>query len=233
MAIADLSSRVLAERRRDFAPDSAGSFVLDSAAELVAALLEEAGVDRAAVIAVGVSVPAPVDSTTGVAGASTTLPWAGARPAAELERHLGLPVVVDNDADVAALGESTRGVARDAPDMVYMKFATGIGAGIILGGGLYRGASGIAGEIGQVIVDPDGVVCRCGNRGCLETVDLVSCLNRRSSSSAAIPTPRPSRCSTASLRRSAATPFRPRSRRCPSPPEPSGRAPRCSAPWPS
>jgi predicted NBD/HSP70 family sugar kinase len=54
--------------------------------------------------------------------------------------------------------------------MVYVKFATGIGAGILLGGRLYRGASGIAGEIGHVIVDPDGVVCRCGNRGCLETV---------------------------------------------------------------
>lgn len=239
--------------------------------------------DRAAMIAVGVSVPAPVDSTTGVAGASTTLPWAGARPAAELERRLGLPVVVDNDANVAALGESTRGVARDAPDMVYVKFATGIGPGIILGGRLYRGASGIAGEIGHVIADPDGVVCRCGNRGCRETVaaapalvdllrrsygadfsaaemlagsavgnvacrrvmadagraigralaDLVTCLKPSlivvgcHPDAAAEPQLNGIREAIGRYALPAAV------QACPSPPEPSGSAPRCSEPWPS
>ena len=96
--------------------------------------------------------------------------WAGLRPAAELERRVGIHVDVDNDANLGALAEIAFGAARGARDVIYIKVASGIGAGIVIGGNLQRGSTGVAGELGHVLADPDGRVCRCGNRGCLETV---------------------------------------------------------------
>jgi predicted NBD/HSP70 family sugar kinase len=77
-------------------------------------------------------------------------------------------VRVDNDANLAALGEYVWGAGRGCTDLVYVKLATGIGAGIVLDGRLYRGAAGTAGELGHVTLDARGAVCRCGNRGCVE-----------------------------------------------------------------
>jgi predicted NBD/HSP70 family sugar kinase len=88
----------------------------------------------------------------------------------ELERRLGLPVTVENDANLGALGEALFGAGRDAGELVYLKISSGIGAGIVVGGRIHHGAGGTAGEIGHVLVDEGGLVCRCGNRGCLETV---------------------------------------------------------------
>ena len=100
--------------------------------------------------------------------------------AEELQRRLEIPVIVDNDANLGALAEAAFGAGRDPGDLVYLKVSSGIGAGLILNGRLYRGSSGLAGELGHVLVDPDGIVCRCGNRGCLETVAatgaVVDCL---------------------------------------------------------
>ena len=114
--------------------------------------------------------------------------WQGLLPAEELERRLGVPVHADNDANLGALAELHHGVARGAHDVVYLKVASGVGAGIVLGGRLHRGASGIAGEIGHVQVGEDGQVCRCGNRGCLETMVSAPpaagrCCGRRTTSS--------------------------------------------------
>ena len=90
--------------------------------------------------------------------------------AAEMSRRLGdLPVHLDNDANLGALAEVTLGAARDARNAVYVMISSGIGAGLIVDGRLYRGGGGMAGEIGHVLVDETGPICRCGNRGCLET----------------------------------------------------------------
>ena len=96
--------------------------------------------------------------------------WQGLLPGEELERRLGVPVHADNDANLGALAELHQGSARGRHDVIYLKIASGVGAGIVLGGRLHRGASGIAGEIGHVQVGEDGQVCRCGNRGCVETM---------------------------------------------------------------
>src|SRR4051794_17207222 len=171
VAIADLSSNVLAERHRALDVDRAAQTALDAAAKMVDEVLEETGSDRTRVVGVGVGLPGPLDATSGKVGSTVILPgWAGLQPAAELERRLELPIVVDNDANLGALAEHAVGAGRGVPDVVYLKVASGIGAGLILGGRLHRGASGIAGELGHVLSSPDGLVCRCGNRGCLETV---------------------------------------------------------------
>ena len=96
--------------------------------------------------------------------------------AAELRSRLDIPVMVDNDANLGALAEAAFGAGRDAGDLVYLKISSGIGAGLILNGRLYRGSAGLAGELGHVLVNPDGIVCRCGNRGCLETVAATGAL---------------------------------------------------------
>jgi predicted NBD/HSP70 family sugar kinase len=133
-------------------------------------VLGEAGVDRSRVIGAGLGLPGPIDQADGVIGSSAILPgWVGVAAAEELRRRLDVPVSVDNDANLGALAELTHGAGRGATDLVYLKVSSGIGAGLILGGRLYRGWGGMAGELGHVLVDPEGAVCRCGNRGCLET----------------------------------------------------------------
>ncbi len=171
VAVADLSSTVLAERHRPVDVDASAPDAFDAAAELATEVLDEAGVDADHLLAVGMGVPGPVDRATGAVGSSSILPgWAGLRPAEELERRLGVTIEVDNDANLGALAEIAAGDARGVEDLVYVKVSSGIGAGLVLGGRLHRGASGIAGEIGHSQVEPGGAVCRCGNRGCLETV---------------------------------------------------------------
>jgi glucokinase len=88
----------------------------------------------------------------------------------ELERATGLPIVIDNDANVAAYGEWRCGAARGAEDVFYITMGTGIGAGLILGGQLQRGSRGFAGEFGHFKIDLDGLQCACGSVGCLETI---------------------------------------------------------------
>ena len=80
-----------------------------------------------------------------------------------------MPVHLDNDANVGALGEATFGAGAGVDVMAYLRLSAGIGAGLVIGGRPFRGARGVAGEIGHVLVDPQGPICRCGNRGCLET----------------------------------------------------------------
>jgi predicted NBD/HSP70 family sugar kinase len=171
VAIADLSSTVLAERRIEADVDAAATTSLDAAAELVEEVLREAGVDRSQVVGAGMGLPGPIDRRTGTVGSSVILPdWAGLKAAEELAKRIDMHVQVDNDANLGALAEFSLGAGRGVQDIVYVKVSSGIGAGLVLGGRLHHGATGIAGEIGHVQVRADGAVCRCGNRGCLETV---------------------------------------------------------------
>ncbi|MGX2993909.1 ROK family transcriptional regulator [Streptomyces sp. JNUCC 64] len=153
----------------DPAPGSA-AHCLDRARELVDRLIARTGTDRSRISGVGLGVPGPVDVTTGTLGPTAALPgWAGTRPAETLTERLGLPVHLDNDANLGALGELVWGAGRGARDLAYIKIADGVGAGLVIGGRVHRGPGGTAGEIGHLTLDESGPVCRCGNRGCLET----------------------------------------------------------------
>jgi predicted NBD/HSP70 family sugar kinase len=180
VAVADLASTVLTERRIDLDVDVGASAALDAAAALVSEVLAGALVDRGRVLGVGMGLPGPIDRRTGTVGsASILVGWTGLRPGDELSRRLDLPVRLENDANLGALGEFMYGAGREAADMVYVKIASGVGAGLVLEGSLYTGATGIAGELGHVAVVPAGALCRCGNRGCLETVASTTALLRR------------------------------------------------------
>jgi predicted NBD/HSP70 family sugar kinase len=171
VAVADLASNLLAARELALDTDRAALDGLDAATELVAAALHDAGVDRSRVVGAGMGLPGPIEQRSGVIGSASILPgWVGLAAADEMRRRLDLPIAVDNDANLGALAEAAFGAGRGASDVVYLKVSSGIGAGLILNGRIYRGAAGLAGELGHVLVDPEGLVCRCGNRGCLETV---------------------------------------------------------------
>jgi predicted NBD/HSP70 family sugar kinase len=177
VAVSDLASTILAERTRPLDTDHDAQEGLEMAAELVVETLADAGVEREAVIGAGMGLPGPIDQGEGTVGSSAILPgWIGMTAAAELRKRLDVPVMVDNDANLGALAEAAFGAGRDAGDLIYLKISSGIGAGLILNGRLYRGSAGLAGELGHVLVNPEGIVCRCGNRGCLETVAATSAL---------------------------------------------------------
>jgi predicted NBD/HSP70 family sugar kinase len=170
VAVSDLSFTVLAERTAEIDVDTAGHQALDLAAGLASELLDEAGVDRDRVLAAGMGIPGPLDRRSGLVQSRGILPsMDGIDTLVEMQDRLDLPVHLDNDANVGALGESTFGAGEAAGVMAYLRLSAGIGAGLVIGGRPFRGAHGIAGEIGHVLVDPQGPICRCGNRGCLET----------------------------------------------------------------
>src|SRR3954467_13330274 len=170
VAVPDLSCSILAESYAELEVDTAAVDALDTAATLVSELIDEAGGARGRVLAAGMGLPGPIDRESGRVHSQPILPgWVALDPAAEMEERLGLPVHLDNDANVGALGESTFGVGRGTLVMAYLRLSAGIGAGLVIKGRPFRGARGIAGEIGHVLVDPQGPICRCGNRGCLET----------------------------------------------------------------
>src|SRR3954451_20690426 len=169
VAVADLGHTILAAGDRELDVDHEACEGIATAVALVDEVLAEAGVERDRILGAGVGIAGPVDAASGTVGGATILPgWMGIDVAGELERRLEMPVHVDNDANLGALAESVLGAGRDAGEMAYLMLSSGIGAGLILGGRLYRGAGGTAGEIGHVVVDEQGPMCRCGNRGCLE-----------------------------------------------------------------
>jgi predicted NBD/HSP70 family sugar kinase len=188
VAVSDLAHRVLAETWSEMDVDHSAEAGLEAAAEFVTRVLDEAGVERRRVIGVGMGLPAPIDRATGAVQSSSILPgWIGVDAAAEASRRLGLPVQVENDANLGALAEHVWGAGRGRSDLAYIKVATGIGAGLISGGRLQHGVGGTAGEIGHTVLIEGGPVCRCGNRGCLETLassraiaDLLSASRRES-----------------------------------------------------
>lgn len=171
VAAFDLAHTALAERSTEVDINQPAEDAMDVAGRLVDEILEDAGVDRDQVVGVGLGLPGPISRDTGTLGSSTILPsWVGLSVAQVMAERLELPVYADNDANLGALAETTFGAGRGATEVAYLKISSGIGAGLVVGGRLYRGTNGTAGEIGHMIVEDAGLVCRCGNRGCLETV---------------------------------------------------------------
>src|SRR3954471_19855988 len=143
--------------------------LLDTAVDAVREAIEASGQE---VSAVGFGVPALVDPSSGRVTFSTHLPIEGLRFAEVLASRLGLPVHVDNDANLALLAEHRHGAARGTRNALLLTLGTGIGGGVLLDGQVYRGRRGAGGELGHIVVDEDGPPCqgKCPNRGCLEVM---------------------------------------------------------------
>jgi glucokinase len=123
---------------------------------------------RQKVRSITIAAPGPIDLKRGVLVNPPNLPWRNVPLVAMLQRATGAKVQLANDADMACLGEFSRGAGRGTRNMVYITWSTGVGGGLIVDGKLHRGAHGTAGEIGHMIIDPNGPLDRCGQHGCLE-----------------------------------------------------------------
>jgi glucokinase-like ROK family protein len=131
-------------------------------------------------LSIGVSVPSPVDPIRPEYLSETIIPsWHGKSGLERFRKKFGVPVYMDNDANLGALAEHWWGAGKNVNDLIYIKISSGIGAGYIFGGKLYRGSRGIAGELSHMSIDPNGRVCGCGLRGCLSTVVSVWALQER------------------------------------------------------
>lgn len=164
--------RYLRTRARDNRGQSPAK-VLGRAVRMVRTAMKAAAAARLTVAGLAVAVPGPVETDRGLLRLAPNLGWLDV-PVAEIlaDRFAGheLAVVVDNEANLAALGELWFGGHLDLDDFVHVSGEIGVGGGIVIGGELFRGVRGFAGEIGHVVVQPDGPRCRCGARGCLEQV---------------------------------------------------------------
>ena len=139
--------------------------------DLVRQVCRECQISLTEITAIGVSCGGPLDSKTGVVHAPPNLPlWVDVPLRSLLEAEFGLPVVLENDANATALAEHRWGAGQGCADMAFLTMGTGVGAGLILGGQLYRGRRDLAGEIGHATVLPGGPLCLCGKRGCLEAL---------------------------------------------------------------
>ncbi|WP_028067937.1 ROK family transcriptional regulator [Solirubrobacter soli] len=179
VAVCDLSGELLSDEFSAIDVDHAPHETMDLAKDMVARTLERAEVTRDHVIGAGMALAAPVDGETGRVFAKGILPsWGGVEPVTEMEQRLGLPVRVENDANLGALGEHVFGAGQGVDEMAYVRLSAGIGLGLVLAGRAFGGTCGIAGELGHVRVSRDGPICRCGNRGCLEMVASPSAVAR-------------------------------------------------------
>jgi predicted NBD/HSP70 family sugar kinase len=169
--LTDLRGNVRAFREKRWAVRDDPGGTLGTARTLIDECLTSERVSRRRVVGIGVAVPSPVHPQRPGKLSQLILPaWRDHDVQKELADAFGLPVLVDNDANLGALAERFWGAGSGGEDLAFIKVATGIGSGHIINGLLYRGSGGTAGEIGHIAIDPNGPPCICGLRGCLGTL---------------------------------------------------------------
>jgi glucokinase-like ROK family protein len=171
VALTNLRGTVVAweHRSHPVRTDPTGTLTLMN--ELATRCVRRWGHKADRLLGIGVAVPSPVDLARPDELCDVILPaWRGVSVAAALRKRFDVPVLIDNDANLAALAERWWGLGQGVDEAAYIKVATGVGAGHIIGGRIHRGARGLAGEIGHLAIDPRGPACVCGLRGCLTTL---------------------------------------------------------------
>lgn len=169
--VADSEGQVFGEDLRPteakIGPDGVIARIADSARQACT----EANIRLADAIGVGISSPGPVNPEKGIVTDAPNLPgWHNIHITKLVGDAVGLPTLLENDANAAAYGEALFGAGKGLKHIVYVTLGTGVGGGLIIDGEIYEGASGAAGEVGHLVVLPDGPICNCGNRGCVESL---------------------------------------------------------------
>lgn len=170
IAIADATRTTVAETAIPLAPGHRHDAELDRLSILLSEMMENLGGSLGDLLSVGVALPAPIDPRTGMVSTPGLLPgWEGIDVAESLSARIERPVYVDSEANLGGLAEAREGSGRAASSSVYIRVGHTISAGLIVDGDLFRGVNGKTGQIGHMTIDENGPICRCGNRGCLET----------------------------------------------------------------
>ncbi len=171
VASASTDGRIVAEDRTELTENLSAAKAIDIIRRLYDGVLEASDTETDRLLGVAIGLPTPIDQVTRRVASPSILPgWVGLDMAALVSERIGRQVLIENDANLGALAECAWGAGRNVDSLAYLKLSEGVGAGLILDGSLYRGRHGIAGEIGHTTMDEFGRVCRCGNRGCLETL---------------------------------------------------------------
>jgi glucokinase len=169
--VGDLDGNILGEIIRPSEAGEGPEAVIDRMIETLEAAATKAGVSLGDVRAVGVASPGALDLVHGRVQEAPQLPgWDGVPLVEIMSKRLGIPVLLENDANAAALGENRFGAGRGTRFLIYLTISTGVGGGIIIEGKVYHGVSGAAGELGHMVVWFNGPRCLCGERGCLEAI---------------------------------------------------------------
>lgn len=169
--IADNTGKIINKIRQPTYADKGPEYAIELLISMVYQTTKNAKLELKDVSAIGVSCGGPLDTKTGIVYSPPNLPGWEAYPLKErLENQFSIPVTIENDANACALAEYRFGGGRGYDSVLYMTMSTGIGGGIVLNGEIYRGANDSAGEVGHQILLPDGPLCGCGKRGCLESL---------------------------------------------------------------
>lgn len=170
LGIADFSGKFLAHYAEPALVQDGPIKILGRACSMLEKMLQENALNPEKLNGIGIGVPGPVDFSVGTLVSPPIMPGWDCYPIIQTVQQWfpSANVVVDNDVNVMALGEINQGAGKGVDNLVFVKIGTGIGAGIICEGNLYRGSSGCAGDIGHISVNKSGPLCHCGNRGCLE-----------------------------------------------------------------
>jgi predicted NBD/HSP70 family sugar kinase len=167
--VVDLSGQVIERARHPTRAERGPVAIINQIAESVVSLIRKAHIDPETILGLGVASPGPLDHARGIVFDPPNLPgWHEVTLADELNAKTGYPVIVDNDATAAAIGERWSGGARGVRNFAFVYMGVGVGAGLFLEDHIYRGSSTNAGEFGHLILNPEGPQCFCGNRGCVE-----------------------------------------------------------------
>ncbi len=175
--VVDGGNRVLATGKTSTLAQNPGEAIKDLAT-LVKQSVAEAGLTLKQIDGVGIGAPGAVDPARGIVHKAPNLGWNNVPLGPELKKLLRVPIIVDNDVNVGAVGEHALGAGQRAQEGVGIFVGPGIGAGIILGGKLYYGCRGSAGEIGHTVVEVNGPRCGCGRRGCVEALASRTAMER-------------------------------------------------------
>ena len=178
--VADSTGHILGKVRKPTLAERGPEYALDLLFDMVRETVNLAGLEQSAISAIGVSCGGPLDTKTGIVYSPPNLPGWDALPLkTKLESEFQVPVTIENDANASALAEYRFGGGRGYEAVLYMTMSTGIGGGIVIDGHIYHGANDSAGEVGHQILLPDGPLCGCGKRGCLEALCSGPAIARR------------------------------------------------------
>lgn len=177
IALENLGGEKIAVRRLPTRAEIGAEAIIENVTRAIKEMLAE---NNCEIVAVGIGCPSPLDIEKGLVMSPSNLRDWDRFPIVKIfQDEFGVPVVLENDANAAALGEYVYGAGRGYQNIVYITISTGIGGGIILNGEIFRGVAAGAGELGHTIVQPDGIRCNCGSVGCLETVSAGVHIARR------------------------------------------------------
>jgi glucokinase len=178
--VADGKGNILSKVRRPTRADKGPEYAIQLLFEMVYETISQAGLEQKSISAIGVSCGGPLDTKTGIVYSPPNLPGWDAFPLkARLESEFKVATTIENDANASALAEYRFGGGRGYDAILYMTMSTGIGGGIVINGKVYHGANDSAGEVGHQILLPDGPLCGCGKRGCLEALCSGPAIARR------------------------------------------------------